>query len=142
MPYDILLPLNGIGKKMDKLEFFKRFRQYANISTREESEALCKVVFSLLSSRLTENESRDLRAQLPSELKEMWKVEEGKGVTKFHKREFLEMIMHDGNLNELEMAEKAARGVFKVLKEQITKGEAEDVAAQLPKDLKEMWISS
>jgi uncharacterized protein (DUF2267 family) len=50
--------------------------------------------------------------------------------------------MHDGNLNDLEMAEKAARGVFKVLKEQITKGEAEDVAAQLPKDLKEMWISS
>lgn len=127
---------------MDKLEFLKRFRKYANISTSEESEALCKVVFVLLSSRLTENESRDLRAQLPSELKEMWKVEEGKGVTKFHKREILERIMHDGNLNNLEIAEKAARGVFKVLKEQISEGEAKDVAAQLPKDLKEMWISS
>lgn len=126
---------------MDKSEFLKRFRKYANISTGEESEALCKVVFSLLSSRLTENESRDLRAQLPSELKEIWKVEEGKGVTKFHKREFLERIMHDGNVNNLEFAEKAARGVFKVLKEQITKGEADDVAAQLPQDLKEMWSS-
>jgi uncharacterized protein (DUF2267 family) len=92
--------------------------------------------------RLTENESRDLRAQLPSQLKEMWKVEELKGVTKFHECESLERIMHDGNLNNLEIAEKAARGVFKVLKEQITKGEAEDVAAQLPKNLEEMWISS
>jgi uncharacterized protein (DUF2267 family) len=50
--------------------------------------------------------------------------------------------MHDGNLNNLEIAVKAARGVSKVLKEQITEGEAEDVVAQLPKDLKEMWVSS
>jgi uncharacterized protein (DUF2267 family) len=68
---------------MDKLEFLKRFRKYAKIGTWEESETLRKVVCVLLGSRLTQNESRDIRAQLPSELKEMWKVEEGKGVTKF-----------------------------------------------------------
>ncbi len=40
------------------------------------------------------------------------------------------------------MAEIVAKAVFKVLKEQITKGEADDVAAQLPKALKKMWLSA
>jgi len=63
-------------------------------------------------------------------------------VIKFHKDELLERIMNEGQLENMVMAETVAKAVFKVLKEQITKGEADDVAAQLPKDLKEMWFSA
>ena len=99
-------------------------------------------MFHLLSARLTENESRDLKAQLPSGIKEMWKEVEEKGVIKFHKDELLVRIMNEGQLDSMVMAEIVAKGVFKVLKEQITKGEADDVAAQLPKALKKMWLSA
>jgi len=40
------------------------------------------------------------------------------------------------------MAERLAKAVFEVLKKQITRGETDDVAAQLPKDLKAMWVSA
>ncbi|MCI0454260.1 MAG: DUF2267 domain-containing protein [Candidatus Dadabacteria bacterium] len=127
---------------MDKGQFLKRVQEYAHINARERAEELCKVVFHLLSARLTENESRDLMSQLPSGIKEMWEEVEEKGVIKFHKDEFLERIMMDGRLESILMAEVVANTVFKVLKEQITKGEADDVAAQLPRHLKEMWLSA
>ncbi|HEY7536264.1 MAG TPA: DUF2267 domain-containing protein [Thermodesulfobacteriota bacterium] len=126
---------------MNKGQFLKRVQEYAHINKRERAEELCKVVFHLLSARLTENESRDLKSQLPSGIKEMWKEVEEKGVIKFHRDEFLERIMNEGRLESIVIAEIVAKTVFKVLKEQITKGEADDVAAQLPKDLKEMWFS-
>mgnify|MGYP000028726189 CR=1 FL=1 len=127
---------------MDKGQFLKRIQQYANIRTRERAEELCKIVFHLLSARLTEDESGDLKSQLPSGIKEMWEEVEEKGVIKFHKDEFLERIMMEGRLESIVIAEIVAKTVFKVLKEQITKGEADDVAAQLPKDLKDMWFSA
>jgi uncharacterized protein (DUF2267 family) len=127
---------------MQKEHFLRRVQQYANIETREMGERLCNVVLGLLSVRLTEEERRDLISQLPWGIKEMLKVGEGKEVIKFHKDEFLERVMKEGQLENTEMAERAAKAVFKVLKEQITKGEADDVTAQLPKDLKEMWVSA
>ena len=127
---------------MNKGQFLKRVQDYANISNRKRAEELCKIVFHLLSARLTENESRDLKAQLPSGIKEMWKEVEEKGVIKFHKDELLVRIMNEGELDSMVMAEIVAKAVFKVLKEQITKGEADDIAAQLPKALKKMWLSA
>lgn len=127
---------------MTKDEFLKKVREYGNIPTRERAEELCKVVFHLLCSRLTENERRDLEAQLPHGIKEMWREREEKGIIKFHKDEFLAKIMNEAGLTSTSEAENIAKIVFRVLKEQITRGEAEDVAAQLPKDLKEMWISA
>ncbi len=127
---------------MDKGQFLKKVQQYANISTRERAEELCRVVFHMLSARLTKEEGRDLKAQLPAGIKEIWEQGEEKGVIKFHKDEFLERITNEGQLESTVIAETVAKAVFKVLKEQITRGEAEDVAAQLPKDLKEMWFSA
>ena len=127
---------------MDKGQFLKKVQEYAHINRRDRAEELCKVVFHLLSARLTENESRDLKAQLPSGIKDMWEEVEEKGVIKFHKDEFLVRIMNEGQLDNMVIAEIVAKAVFKVLKEQITKGEADDVAAQLPKALKKMWLSA
>ncbi len=56
---------------MDKVKFLIRVQEYAHINRRDRAEELCKVVFHLLSARLTENESRVLKSQLPSGIKEM-----------------------------------------------------------------------
>ncbi len=50
--------------------------------------------------------------------------------------------MNEGQLESILIGGIVAKTVFKVLKEQITNGEADDIAAQLPKDLKEMWLSA
>ena len=123
---------------MSPEKFFKRVQEYANINDTEKCKNLCSVVFNLLSKRLTEQESRDLWAQLPEQLKKMWNFEHEK-VEKMHRDEFLERVMNEGDLNSPEDAELVTEGIFRALKEQITIGETGDVTAQLPGDMKDLW---
>ncbi|MGI9535357.1 MAG: DUF2267 domain-containing protein [Thermodesulfobacteriota bacterium] len=127
---------------MQPEKFFTKIQNYSKISDRERCKELCGVVFKLLSDRLTENESKDLKSQLPSSLKDMWIRDAGRDVIKFHKDDFLERVMKDGKLENVEIAEDISKAVFKALKEQISYGETEDVNAQLPKDLKEFWMQA
>lgn len=120
-------------------KFFTKVQKYSNLADREKCKEVCRVVFKLLSARLTEDESKDLKSQLPSTLKNMWEREAGRDVIKFHKDDFLERVMIEGKLENIRTAEDVTKAVFKALKEQISPGEAEDVNAQLPKDLKEFW---
>ena len=129
---------------MRKKKFLKKVQEYAELDHLDQAEDLTRVVFYLLSARLTINEGEDLRAQLSGDLKELWDgVKETKvDVIKFNKPEFLNRIIADVGLESVEEAERVVNAVFKALKSQISAGEAEDVAAQLPKGLKEMWIES
>jgi len=126
---------------MHKKEFFERVQRYARLGDLERAEDLTRIVFYLLSARLTINEGDDLRAQLSEDLKKLWdEVKETKvDVIKFKRPEFLNRVMADGRLKNAKEAENVVNAVFKALKSQISKGEAEDVAAQLPEHLKEMW---
>ncbi len=55
--------------------------------------------------------------------------------------EFVDRVADKADLDK-PLAEKSVRAVFHTLKEQITPGEVEDLAAQLPKKLKIMWLES
>lgn len=123
-------------------KFFTRVQEYSGIQDREKCKELCRIVFDLLSKRLTEDESRDLWAQLPSELKSMWNYEHEGKVLKIHRDEFIDMVKRNGNFENTEAAELATRGVFRALKEQISIGESGDVTAQLPEDMKDLWGSA
>ena len=127
---------------MQPEKFYTKVQNYSSLTDREKCKELCSVVFKLLSNRLTEDESKDLKSQLPSALKDIWKRDAGRDVIKFHKDEFLERVMKEGRLENLGTAENVTKAVFKTLKEQISAGEAEDVNAQLPKDLKEFWMQA
>jgi uncharacterized protein (DUF2267 family) len=58
---------------------------------------------------------------------------------KLHRREFLERVRVDAGLKSLSQAEMVTDAVFAALKEQLSAGEASDIAAQLPRDLKAQW---
>ena len=129
---------------MHKKEFMEKVREDANLRSLTRAEDLTKVVFYLLSARLTVNEGYDLRAQFPQDLKDVWdEVKEKEAdLIKFKKPEFLRRVMLDGKLRSVGKAEKVVKIVFRLLKSQISGGESKDVAAQLPKGLKEMWIKA
>lgn len=126
---------------MDLKNFVGRVGKYSGIEDPEEVENLVKIVFYLLSARLTIREGEELKAQLPKDLKAVWDaVKETKvDVIKFSKKEFLERAMRDGKLRDIKNAEKVVISIFKTLKELVSEGEARDVAAQLPVGLKDMW---
>ena len=98
-------------------------------------------VLHALRDRLTTDEADQLFAQLPEELKEIWAEgeEAEREPIKMRREEFYERIVQDAGLPSTREARWMTLAVFAALKEQISPGEARDVMAQLPKDLKELW---
>lgn len=98
-------------------------------------------VLHALRDRLTTDEADQVFAQLPTELKEVWA--EGdvaqREPIKMKRQEFYERVVQDAGLPSTREARWMTLAVFAALKEQISPGEARDVMAQLPQDLKELW---
>jgi uncharacterized protein (DUF2267 family) len=101
-------------------------------------------VFHALRDRLTPEEADQLAAQLPRELKEVWYEGEAddRRPLRLHRDDFYERVGREARLASTSRARWLTLGVFAALKEQLSPGEAEDVLAQLPKDLKEVWAEA
>jgi uncharacterized protein (DUF2267 family) len=98
-------------------------------------------VLHALRDRLTTDEADQVLAQLPEALKEVWAEgeEAEREPIKMKSEEFYERVVRDAGLPSTREARWMTLAVFAALKEQISPGEARDVMAQLPKDLKELW---
>lgn len=126
---------------MTEIEFWKRLQEYLAIEDMDRVRALGEKVLEMLSARLTFEEAEDLKAQLPAGLKTIWERHE-REMHKWNRAQFVSKVREECFLeNDLE-AERVIRGVFGVLQEGISPGEAEDVEAQLPGDMKPLWESA
>jgi uncharacterized protein (DUF2267 family) len=111
----------------------------------QDNRALVKrataAVLHALRDRLTRDEANQLSAQLPLELKEVWAEgdEPEREPVKMNLEEFCERVRGEARLPSAREARWMVLAVFAALKEQISPGEARDVMAQLPQDLKELW---
>ncbi len=113
----------------------------ADIESLEDSRQATAAVLRALRDRLTPGEAAQAAAQLPQELKRLWTggcLPLGRPL-KLHRREFLERVRVDAGLKSLGQAEMVTDAVFAGLKEQLSPGEADDIVAQLPRDLKAQW---
>ena len=126
-------------------QLITRVMQVPGVETEEHAEHVVAAVFQALRDRLTHNEADDVWAQLPTDWKRLW--ESGswwekmtarlRGMNHLDREEFIARVrMHIKN--EIP-ADEAVRVVFHALKQQISPGEAQDVAGQLPKDLRQFW---
>lgn len=125
-------------------KFYRIVMDASGEDNREIARRGTAAVLRALRDRLTPAEADQVAAQLPSELKEVWtegdKVE--RRPLKMHRREFYDRVKQEARLASLRQAQWMTLGVFAALKEQLSPGEAEDVLAQLPKDLKEVWAEA
>jgi uncharacterized protein (DUF2267 family) len=108
---------------------------------RDEARRATAAVLHALRDRLTPDEARQAAAQLPAELKAIWASGErlGRTVERTHRRSFYDRVRGEARLAGMTQARDATRAVFGALKEQLSPGEADDILAQLPRDLKEIW---
>jgi uncharacterized protein (DUF2267 family) len=122
-------------------QMYARVGVEADLETLDESRCATAAVLHALRDRLTPQEARQAAAQLPRELKTLWESGLPAPVRpcRLRRRQFLERVRVDGGLRSLSQAELATDAVFAALKEQISEGEADDIMAQLPKDLKRQW---
>lgn len=111
---------------------------------RDEVKRGTAAVFHALRDRLTPEEAAQLAAQLPAPLKAVWAAGEraGRRPVKLHRSEFYLRVMQEARLPSTREARWMTLAVFAALKRQLSPGEAEDVLAQLPKDLKEIWLEA
>ena len=106
----------------------------------ELAEAAAISVLSTLERRILPKEARDLEAQLPRKLVEFLPPPDKRPPRphRFGREEFLQSVAEDLR-KPPEEVEPIVRAVFRAFREQISEGEAEDVASNLPSDLQALW---
>ena len=99
------------------------------------------VVLQALRDRLMPTEAAQAVAQFPRALKEVWRAADrpDREPIKMHRRDFYERVRREAGLESLREARFLTIGVFAALKKQLSGGEADDVLAELPRDLKDVW---
>jgi uncharacterized protein (DUF2267 family) len=124
--------------------FYRTVMDTSGDRNREAAKRATAAVFHALRDRLTPGEADQVMAQLPTELKNVW--EEGERTdrrpSRMDRERFYERVKADAGLATTREARWATVAVFAALKAQISSGEADDVLAQLPKDLKEVWTEA
>ncbi len=115
---------------------------------KKKAGRILKAVLKALRNRLSHEESMHLLAQLPMCIKAVyvdgWKLSQTPEKIK-NVSEFIEEVMrYDVPRAQQDFANKdeairAVKAVFKVIKNHISDGESQDVEAELPKQLKELW---
>ena len=134
---------------MNKGEFIHRVQGITGIQDRDQAEKATSAVLGTLCGRLTRDEAMDLEAQLPNGIDSMCQgnvltslLKQVTGPNRLDRDAFLDRVAERAGLGGREQAETVATAVFHVVKNQISQGEAEDVAGQLPAKLKIMWLES
>ncbi|HEX6209968.1 MAG TPA: DUF2267 domain-containing protein [Methylomirabilota bacterium] len=127
---------------MKARHLYARVSIEADIDSLEDSRQATAAVLRALRDRLTPREAEQAAAQLPRELKRLWAGGHPAlhQPVKLHRRQFLERVRLDAGLRSLSQAEMVTDAVFAGLKEQLSEGEARDIVAQLPRDLKAQWV--
>jgi len=91
--------------------------------------------------RLMPTEAAQAVAPLTRALKALWRAGEMTTRTpvKMHRKQLYERVMREARLQNVREARFLTIGVFAALKAQLSPGEADDVRAQLPRDLQHVW---
>jgi uncharacterized protein (DUF2267 family) len=126
---------------MSTLTFYRRVIDETGEADRETVKRGTAAVFHALRDRLTPTEARQAVAQLPRDLKLVWRKGEtpARKPVKLSRKEFYDRVKSEAGLISIREARFMTIGVFAALKAQLSPGEADDILAQLPSDLKEIW---
>ena len=112
-------------------ELVKQVQHYSGFSARESEKAL-KLFVRKLAARLTIDERKDLASQLPRGLHKVAMTDESTDVSTA--TDFIQQICEEGNVGE-SRAKRQSMSAWLALKDAVSKGEIEDIKAQLPRDL-------
>jgi uncharacterized protein (DUF2267 family) len=111
--------------------------------SREKAERAAVSILCVLEQRLLGGQVSHMEAQLPAKLRDLLvrcERHAGPPPRKFHREEMLRMVADDLECSPIE-AEPMIRQVCQVVREHISEGEAGQIEAELPGDLRELFRS-
>ncbi len=126
---------------MSTLTFYRRVIEETGQTDRAVVKRGTAAVLHARRDRLMPTEAAQAVAQLPRELKAVWRAGEipNRTPVRMHRKQLYERVMQEARLQNLREARFLTIGVFAALKAQLSPGEADDVRAQLPRDLQHVW---
>ncbi len=133
----------GARREQTWVHFLKLLQARGGL-TRELAENAAASVMCILEQHLAGGEIDDLEAQLPHRLRELLQrcpVHHGAPPQRFGREEFLQRVADDLGV-ELDEAEHLTHVVFETVRDWLSEGEIEDVASQLPSDVRSLWAAT
>ena len=121
-------------------EFIGQVQHRARLSSRGAAERATRATLETLAERLAGGEAKDLAAQLPLEIAEHLRGQWSALGERFSLDEFFRRVsLREGV--DLSDAVFHARAVIEVLNEAVSRGEMDDVRAQLPTEFDRLFES-
>lgn len=125
------------------MELIQRVQEEANIEDTHNAFQAMRATLKALRDRIPMEEAVDLGAQLPNLIAgfyyEGWKPSSTPNKDR-SQQEFLDRIRdYISEVDPQLDAEHSVRGVFRVLYEEISEGEIEDILKTLPSELRQLW---
>jgi uncharacterized protein (DUF2267 family) len=119
-------------------EFIGRVQHLAQLSSRGDAERATWATLQTLGERLAGGEAKDFASQLPPVLA-AYALSGYAGLgERFSVQEFFQRVS-DREGEDVPRAAHHARAVIEVLQEAITKGEIDDICAQLPSEYNQLF---
>jgi uncharacterized protein (DUF2267 family) len=126
-----------------KRQFIREIDSHLAFDNSERAERIARITLYLLSKRLSANEKKQLKKNLPSGIRSLWAEVEQPGTGQyFNMSDFLLPIKKQGRLQSMEEAFVAAREVFSALKRIMPTVEAMEISRSLPRGIQEIWESA
>jgi len=119
-------------------EFIGQVQHRARLSSRGAAERATRATLETLAERLAGGEAKDLAAQLPPELAEHLRSGWSAMGERFSLEEFFRRVSQREGA-DLPEAVFHARAVIEVLSEAVSRGEMDDVRAQLPAEFNRLF---
>jgi uncharacterized protein (DUF2267 family) len=113
-------------------EFISKVAERVGMAPDERTQGLVAAVFRTLGERLSGGEARDLRAQLPEELKAQL-ISPQENAQGFGVEEFARRVAQRVGVDEAQ-AREGTSAVLETLRVAVSRGEYDDVLAQLGRD--------
>lgn len=121
---------------METNRFIKNVSNRTGLNSKMSKRAI-EAFLETLAERITKEQAKDLASQLPSKLKN-YVLDYAERLNKYSPEEFVETLaLREGV--DTEKARKHAKNIWETLNEAITKGEIEDIQAELPKEFDEIF---
>jgi len=133
----------GDKELVSKKRFLRELDQRLELDNYERAERIARITLYLMSKRLSPNQKKQLKKNLPSGIRSLWAAVEQPGTEQFfNMSDFLIPIKKQGKFETMEEAFIAAREVFSSLKRIMSSVDAIEISRSLPRGLQDIWESA
>jgi len=130
-------------ESITKKRFIKEVDRRLKLDNPNRAERIARITLYLMSKRLSPDQKKQLKKNLPAGIRSLWAaVEQPGGGQYFNMSDFLLPIKKQGRLSTMEDAFIAAREVFSSLKAIMPTVEAMEISRSLPRGLQDIWESA